>query len=59
MALKLFQMEQLVLANDLKETASDKKNVMAATVSRYLRKAEAMIVNVGLGRFPDTKKPTK
>lgn len=30
------------------------KNIMAATVSRYLRKAEAMIHNVGLGRFPDT-----
>jgi hypothetical protein len=30
------------------------KNLMAATVSRYLRKAKAMIENVGAGRFPDT-----
>jgi len=38
------------------------KNLMSATVSRYLKKAETMIENVGLGRFPDVKKapsPTK
>ncbi len=36
------------------QEGNDEKNVMAATVSRYLRKAEAMIANAGVGRFPDT-----
>jgi hypothetical protein len=39
---------------DKKLEGDDEKNVMAATVSRYLKKAEAMIMNAGLGRFPDT-----
>jgi hypothetical protein len=37
-----------------KQDGNDEKNIMAATVSRYLRKAEAMITNAGIGRFPDT-----
>lgn len=32
----------------------EQKNIMTATVSRYLKKAELMITNVGHGRFPDT-----
>ena len=53
--LKLFHFEQMPQPDDLPETISDKKNLLAATVSRYLRKAETMIDNVGRGRFPDTK----
>ena len=37
---------------DTKEIASDKRNVMAATVSRYLKKAKLLIGNAGKGRFP-------
>jgi hypothetical protein len=37
-----------------KREGDDEKNLMTATVSRYLRKADAMIWNVGLGNFPDT-----
>lgn len=37
---------------DTKEAASDKRNVMAATVSRYLKKAKLLICNTGRGRFP-------
>ncbi len=54
--LRLFQMEQLPAAGDTALTIANKRNIMAATVSRYLRKAEAMIENVGKGIFP---KPTK
>lgn len=32
-----------------------KKNILTATASRYIRKAKAMIENVGKGRFPDTQ----
>ena len=56
--LKLFQKEQLVLPTDFRKDASDKRNVVAATVSRYLRVARNMIDNVALGKFPDAKKPS-
>ena len=39
----------------LKGELTLKKNVLAATASRYIRKAEAMIANVGQGRFPCTE----
>lgn len=32
---------------------TDSRNIMSATVSRHLKKANALIHNVGLGRFPD------
>jgi len=32
---------------------------MAATVSRYLRKAQSMIDNVAEGRFPDVRRKAK
>ncbi len=32
---------------------ANQKAILAATTSRYLRKAEATIKNVGMGRFPD------
>lgn len=40
-----------VKRNDSPEV-QDKKNLHAATASRYLKKAEAMIANVGKGIFP-------
>ena len=44
--LRLFHLEQA-------EASTDEKNVATATVSRYLKKARALIDNVGKGRFPD------
>lgn len=41
------------------QEGNDEKNVMAATVSRYLRKADVMIHNVGQGRFPDVTPKVK
>ena len=35
----------------------DKMNVVSATVSRYLKKARAVIANVGEERFPDIRLP--
>jgi hypothetical protein len=32
---------------------ANQKNILAATLGRYLRKADAAIANTGLGRFPD------
>ncbi len=54
--LRLFQLEQLPAAGDTAKTIANKRSIMAATVSRYLRKAQAMIDNAALGQFP---KPTK
>jgi hypothetical protein len=40
------------------ETKSDDLvNVVGASVSRYLREAEALIYNAGQGRFPDKTRP--
>ena len=39
-------------ANDLKQDTAVKRNVMAATVKRYLKQAEATIANTSLGIFP-------
>lgn len=39
-------------ANDLKQDTAVKRNVMAATVKRYLKQAESIIVNTSLGIFP-------
>jgi hypothetical protein len=54
--LRLFQLEQLPAAGDTAKTIANKRSIMAASVSRYLRKAQAMINNAALGYFP---KPTK
>ena len=54
--LRLFQLEQLPAAADTAKTIANKRSIMAASVSRYLRKAQAMIDNAALGKFP---KPTK
>lgn len=39
-------------ANDLKQDTAVKRNVMAATVKRYLKQAESAIANTSLGIFP-------
>lgn len=45
----------LITPDDPNNISPDEKNTSAATVSRYLKKAKAMIKNAGLGRFPDIK----
>lgn len=37
--------------------SADLINTVGATVGRYLREAEALIYNVGFGRFPDKTRP--
>lgn len=39
-------------AEDTKKTTFDKRNQMAATISRYLKQAKTSIANSGLGIFP-------
>ncbi len=57
--LRLFQLEQLVADGDTRLTIANKRSIMAATVSRYLRKAQAMIDNVAEGRFPDVRRKAR
>jgi hypothetical protein len=45
----------LIRNDDLAQDLTVKKNLLSATASRYIRKAEAMIRNVADGRFPDTR----
>ncbi len=52
--LKVVPVRHRLSANDTPAEATAKKNIIGATVSRYLRKAKAIIENVGKGRFPDT-----
>lgn len=54
--LRLFQFEQLPASGDSPKTIANKRNIMASSVGRYLRKAQAMIDNAAMGIFP---KPTK
>ncbi len=54
--LRLFQLEQLSEEGDTIKTIANKRSIMASTVSRYLRKAQAMIDNAAQGIFP---KPTR
>ena len=49
--LKLFHLNQYMVS----KPDTDARNIMSATVSRHLKKAEALIYNVGYGRFPDYK----
>ena len=44
-------------SKDTPKEITAKRNKMSATVSRYLRDAEAMIANTALGRFPDKTRP--
>ena len=47
-----FQMSHKIVAGDTPSVVADKKNVLAATVSRYLRRANAYIDNAVTGNFP-------
>jgi len=51
-AIPKFQMENKIKTSDTDSQITDKKNVLAATVSRYLRRAENSIKNVERGIFP-------
>jgi len=46
-------------SKDTPKQATSKRNKMSATVSRYIRDAEAIIANTALGRFPDKSRPAK
>ena len=48
----------LISPDDPNNISPDEKNTSAATVSRYLKKAKAMIKNAGYGRFPDVTPPS-
>lgn len=45
-------------SKDTPKEITAKRNKMSATVSRYIRDAEAIISNTALGRFPDKTRPT-
>jgi hypothetical protein len=47
-----FQMENKIKTSDTESQITDKKNVLAATVSRYLRRAEKSIKNAASKNFP-------
>lgn len=51
-SLRGFQMEHKLNPNDPAGIRANKKNVLAATVSRYLRRVKASIEAVGRGEFP-------
>jgi hypothetical protein len=51
-AIPNLQMENKIQVEDTESGLADKKNVLAATVSRYLRRAEISIFNVKNGIFP-------
>ncbi len=46
------QMGNKISAGDTASVIADKRNVLAATVSRYLRRAEKSIKNTVIGTFP-------
>jgi len=52
--LKLMEAKHWVRDGDSRAVSTDKRNLLAATGSRLLRKANAMIANVAKGRFPDS-----
>jgi len=51
-AIPKLQMGNKIKAGDTESEIADKKNVLAATVSRYLRRAEESIQKTTLGKFP-------
>lgn len=51
-AIPKLQMGNKIKAGDTESEIADKKNVLAATVSRYLRRAEESIQNTEKGMFP-------
>jgi hypothetical protein len=46
-----FQIENKITASDSPSGIVDKKNVLAASVSRYLRRVSEAIENAGKGEF--------
>jgi hypothetical protein len=50
--LRLVTSKNWVTEGDSQAVISDKKNILAATASRLLRKAKNLIRNAGLGKFP-------
>ncbi len=50
-AMPKFQMEQKIKTSDTPSQIVDKKNVLAASVSRYLRRVSEAIKNTGNGEF--------
>jgi hypothetical protein len=46
-----FQIENKIKASDSPSGIVDKKNVLAASVSRYLRRVSEAIENAGKGEF--------
>jgi len=51
-AIPRLQLENKLKTSDTPSQRADKRNVLAATVSRYLRRAESAISNVEKGVFP-------
>lgn len=54
-SLPKFQMEHRIRSDDSAGDRTNKKNVLAATVSRYLRRAKRTIAATEFGRFPRLK----
>jgi len=51
--------EFIPYSKDTPKEVTTKRNKMSATVSRYIRDAEAIIANTALGRFPDKSRLVK
>ncbi len=51
-AIPKLQMGNKIKIGNTESEIADKKNVLSATVSRYLRRAERSINNTGIGTFP-------
>lgn len=51
-AIPRLQMANKLKSSDTDSERADKRNVLAATVSRYLRRAESSVKNTSLGVFP-------
>jgi hypothetical protein len=51
-AIPRLQMANKLKSSDTDSERADKRNVLAATVSRYLKRAESSIKNTTLGIFP-------
>ncbi len=51
-AIPRLQMANKLKSSDTDSERADKRNVLAATVSRYLKRAENSIKNTALGIFP-------
>lgn len=57
--LRIGSKENLLNSTDSPKAAEDKRNILAATASRYVKKAREMVTNVGKGIFPLATKISK